>query len=325
MKQAIFILTIFFLFLPQAKANNSTAVGAVGDLAVNIADVSPELKPVVDAFNIGMGIIGVKNVGKGVVNFAKQIPENVKTLIQENKSIKSLLAAKCAEWQTAINNINKLNINDIDLIAEQEQIWRLLQITDKVDNYIHFIASARQRAILNFGKEAEDLIYVKFNANGGAAAEIIDHFGQEGINALKKVSNIQDAASELIKGKTAYRYLNESSFNINKIKSGGIIDASTTDWPTYITVDKYELSTIAKSKLQLLTEPTMVVEFDANQILSDVKFPYGKGQSANYLEVLAKSYTTGELQGGGSQFITYQQIKIKRVIDLKTNQIIIEF
>jgi hypothetical protein len=174
------------------------------------AITNEKIREVNDIFYMAMGVIGIKNLGKGVVHFAKNLPENVRTLIKENESIKQILLAKYLDWKIAVTNIDRLNINEIDLLAEQEKVWQMLQITDKGDDYIHFITSARQRAILNFGKEAEDLIYVKFNADGGAAAEIIAHFGQEGINTLKKVNNIQEVASELIKGKTAYRYINSN-------------------------------------------------------------------------------------------------------------------
>lgn len=66
---------------------------------------------------------------------------------------------------------------------------------------------ARKIAITKYGKEAEQLIYVKFKENGGAAAEIIVHYGQEGLDALKRVKNIEDVANELIKGKIAYRHI----------------------------------------------------------------------------------------------------------------------
>ncbi len=75
---------------------------------------------------------------------------------------------------------------------------------------------ARQRAVAKFGKEAEDLIYIKFNKDGGAAAEILDHYGTDGLNALKKFSTIDEAAKEIVKGKTVYRAVNETTFNFDK-------------------------------------------------------------------------------------------------------------
>jgi hypothetical protein len=52
---------MLLLLLPQTKANNSIAIPEpVGAVAVNAAEVSPELQPAVNIFNGAMGIIGVK-------------------------------------------------------------------------------------------------------------------------------------------------------------------------------------------------------------------------------------------------------------------------
>ncbi|MRI63602.1 hypothetical protein EDM00_06315 [Ornithobacterium rhinotracheale] len=76
-----------------------------------------------------------------------------------------------------------------------------------------------------------------------------------------------------------------------------------------------------KSKFQLPKRPTWVAEFDGNQVIGDVRFPKGKYLTSEYKEVLCKSYPKlGE--GGGSQFITNSPIKIKRLVNLKTGEII---
>ncbi|WP_405238550.1 hypothetical protein [Capnocytophaga cynodegmi] len=180
---------------------------------------------------------------------------------------------------------------------------------------------SRQRAIAKFGKEGEDLIYIKFNKDGGVAAEIIDHYGIEGLNALKKVDNIDDVAKELVKNKTVYRAVNETTYNFDKLKTQGIIDASPEQHPTYVSLDNYSNADVIKSKLQLPKKPTWVAEFDGNQIIGDVRLPKGKYLTAEYREVLCKSYPDlGE--GGGSQFITNSPIKVKRLVNLETGEII---
>ncbi|MDR0864230.1 MAG: hypothetical protein LBO74_04765 [Candidatus Symbiothrix sp.] len=299
--------------------------GAVGDLAINTQTINPNsnLGQAVDIYNLAMGIVGVKNVGKGVVNFAKELPASVKTLINENKSIKSLITSQYLDWQIAVKDIDKFNINDIDKLAEQEQVWQMLQITDKTDDYINFLTSARRRAITSFGKEAENLIYIKFNADGGAAAEIIDHFGQEGLNALKKVNNIQDVASELVKEKMMYRYINENTFGFADIKATGTIQKAPIEFPTYVTTERYTSGSFAKDKLQLpgTNEPTWIIEFESTQIFNDIKFPLAKWNKAEYIEVTCKSYPL-QGTGGGIQFITNSQIKIKRMTNFQTGETI---
>jgi hypothetical protein len=288
------------------------------------AITNEKIREVNDIFYMTMGVIGIKNLGKGVAHFAKNLPNNVKTLIRENKSIRELITAKYLDWQIAITNIDRININEIDLLAEQEKVWQMLQVTNKTDDYIHFITSVRQRAILNFGKEAEDLIYVKFNADGGAAAEIIAHFGQDGINALKKVNNIQDAASELIKGKTAYRHIGTSASYLNEIKRTGIIPKRTGNDLTYFSLDKIDDPMSAIDKMQLNSSSTDAVwraEFDASQLMNKVEIPKGKWNNTEYLEVLTRSYPEYG-SGGASQFITQSEINIKRFVNLKTGEVI---
>lgn len=225
--------------------------------------------------------------------------------------------------------LSKLNRNKHLLPLEQQNEFNtIFEDVDKIDNLAkgadevsNLFASARQSAIAKFGKEAEDLIYIKFNKDGGAAAEILDHYGTDGLNALKKSSTIDDAAKELVKDKTLYRAVNESTYNFDKLKNQGIIDASPSQYPTYISLDHYTDANIIKSKLQLPKKPTWVAEFDGNQILNDVSIPKGKYLNADYKEVLCRSYPNlGE--GGGSQFITNSEIKVKRLINLETGEII---
>jgi hypothetical protein len=186
----------------------------------------------------------------------------------------------------------------------------------------NLFSSARQRATAKFGKEAEDLIYIKFKKDGGAAAEILDHYGTSGLNALKKSTSIDDAAFELVRNKTGYRAVNETTYNFDKLKATGIIDPSPAQYPTYVSLDNFTDANVIKSKLQLPKKPTWVAEFDGNQILNDVKIPNGKYLTADYKEVLCRSYPKlGE--GGGSQFITNSEIKIKRLVNLETGEVIL--
>ncbi|MGB4774920.1 MAG: hypothetical protein WBP45_07110 [Daejeonella sp.] len=137
---------------------------------------------------------------------------------------------------------------------------------------------------------------------------------------MKKVNKIDDVANELIKGKILYRYINESTYNFDKLKSQGIIDASPTQFPGYATLENIDDAVKAKSVLQLPKEPTWVVEFNANQILNDVKFPTGKFNNTNYKEVLTRSFPEWG-KGGGSQFITNSMIKVKLIRNLKTGEV----
>ena len=189
----------------------------------------------------------------------------------------------------------------------------------------NLFSSSRQRAIEKFGKEAEDLIYVKYHADGGAAAEILDHYGTDGLNALKTASSIDGAAKELVRNKTVYRAVNETSYNFDKLKNQGLIDASPTEHPSYVSLDNYSDANTIQQKLQLPKKPTWVAEFSGNQIVGDVRVPNAKFLTADYKEVLCKSYPeiNGlKLEGGGSQFITNSEIKVDRLVNLETGEVI---
>ncbi|SNB29069.1 hypothetical protein NO004_510010 [Flavobacterium psychrophilum] len=234
---------------------------------------------------------------------------------------------KIGKTKAVLKGISELSEAQVDdLVEEIIVVGRregILQGT--VNELATLFAGARQRAIAKFGKEAEELIYIKFNKDGGAAAEILDHYGEDGLNALKKVALIDDAAKELVKGKTVYRAVNETSYNFNKLKTQGLIDASPTDYPTYISLDYFEDANIIQQKLQLPKKPTWVAEFNGDQILSDVRIPNGKYLNAEYKEVLCRSFPEingVKLEGGGSQFISNSAIKVKRLINLETKEVI---
>ncbi len=79
--------------------------GAVGNIAVNTANVSPEMKQVVDTYNLAMGVIGLKNIGQGSYEFARKLPEQTKKLLQESKSLRSELIARYLDYRTAITKL----------------------------------------------------------------------------------------------------------------------------------------------------------------------------------------------------------------------------
>jgi hypothetical protein len=69
------------------------------------AITNEKVKQVNDIFYLAMGIVGIKNLGQGIIHFAQNLPNNVKTLIRENRSIKSLLVEKYLEYRIAITQL----------------------------------------------------------------------------------------------------------------------------------------------------------------------------------------------------------------------------
>jgi hypothetical protein len=84
------------------------------------AITNENIREVNDIFYMAMGVIGIKNLGNGVAHFARNLPNNVKTLIKENKNIKKLILSKYLEYRIAIT---KLKNSDewVDISAEVRQ------------------------------------------------------------------------------------------------------------------------------------------------------------------------------------------------------------
>ncbi len=214
------------------------------------------------------------------------------------------------------------NAKTSKLVTKFEELWK----SGKTSININEIqGQARKIAIARYGKKAEQLIYVKFKENGGAAAEIIAYYGQKGIDALKKVDNIQDAAPELIKGKIGYRYIGSQANYIEELKRTGVIPPMRGDDLTYFSLDKFDNPIEAISKLQLngkMTDATWRAEFSADQIKTSVAFPKANWDDAPNIEIITRSYPQYG-KGGGTQFVTQETIKLRRLINLKTGEIII--
>ena len=178
------------------------------------------------------------------------------------------------------------NLTPVERLAIETEI---IKAEAKAATNPYWLPSARQRAITRFGKEAEDLIYLKFTNDGGAAAEIIDYFGREGLEVLKRVDNLDDAAGELIKTKVGYRYIsNDASYLLQQLKETGVI--TKTPDKTYFTLDKFDTPTEAIIKCQLPGDATWRAEFDTGQFINNVNFPNAKWNDADYIEVLTRSY-----------------------------------
>ncbi|WP_315276771.1 hypothetical protein [Prevotella histicola] len=221
---------------------------------------------------------------------------------------------------TSTKNVYQ-NAKTSKLAAKFEGLWK----SGKTSININEIqGQARKIAIAKYGKEAEQLIYVKFKEDGGAAAEIIAHFGQEGLDALKRVKNIEDVANELIKGKIAYRHIGSDVNYLENLKKTGIIPEQIGQGKTYFSLDKIDNPIEAIDKMQLnkkYNDAIWRLEFDTEQLLGKVKFPKAKWGSAEYIEVLTRSYPDFG-SGGASQFITQSKIKLTRMTNLKTGEVI---
>jgi len=106
-------------------------VGAVGNIAVNAQVITdPELKLAVDIYNTAMGIIGLKNAGQAGYKFVKNLPEQSKKLLQENKALGSLLVSKYLDWKRIVSpKIDGLSLAEKQLLSQQEEVFRVLGLS----------------------------------------------------------------------------------------------------------------------------------------------------------------------------------------------------
>ena len=107
-------------------------VGAVGNIAVNAQVITdPELKRAVDIYNTAMGVIGIKNAGHAGYKFVKNLPRQSKTLLQENKALRGLLASKYSEWKRIVSpKIKGLSPTEKQLLSQQEEVFKALTSSD---------------------------------------------------------------------------------------------------------------------------------------------------------------------------------------------------
>jgi len=117
-------------------------VGAVGNIAVNAQVITdPELKLAVDIYNTAMGVIGIKNAGQAGYKFVKNLPKQSKTLLQENKALRSLLVSKYSDWKRIVSpKIKGLSPAEKQLLSQQEEVFKTLTSFDPERKPIKIVA-----------------------------------------------------------------------------------------------------------------------------------------------------------------------------------------
>ncbi|MDO5105958.1 MAG: hypothetical protein Q4D72_08715, partial [Capnocytophaga sp.] len=134
---------------------------AVGDIVVNTANVSPEIKQVVDTYNLTMGAIGLKNLGKGVVNFSKGLSNDILVALKENKGLRNFLTNKYLEYRIAITKLKntdewgKLSPNVRKEIVQQEKTFIELADARNIPNDNWGI-----KGVFINGKTSEDILSI---------------------------------------------------------------------------------------------------------------------------------------------------------------------
>jgi hypothetical protein len=136
--------------------------GAIGNITINtsIMDPNSDLGKAVDAYNLAMGIIGVKNLGKGILNFAKELPEQTTRLLKENKGLRDLLTDYKIVFKSRVSHSKAYGeFDDLDDISrqkinEQEKVFDdLLRETNATP--VHFSQQQIDDYVRNATKNAD--------------------------------------------------------------------------------------------------------------------------------------------------------------------------
>lgn len=148
--------------------------GAVGNIAVNTQTVDPDsnLGKAINAYNLGMGIIGVKNLSVGGYKFVSNLPQATRTLLQENKGLRDLLVAKYIEWKTLTTNVDNLSDAEKQIITGQEGVWKSLLKTLPESSYLYNpnMANKVRQVVLDSGESMEKFVNINYKAANGLAS-----------------------------------------------------------------------------------------------------------------------------------------------------------
>ncbi|MDR0891519.1 MAG: hypothetical protein LBN24_02795, partial [Mediterranea sp.] len=116
--------------------------GAVGDIGLNLtppADANSALGKAINAYNLGMGIIGLKNVGKGIVHFAQTLPDATKQLLAKNQSLRNALASAYLKYRVEMTQLQnsdewgRLSAVEQKQLLDKDEEMRLLAGVEKAD------------------------------------------------------------------------------------------------------------------------------------------------------------------------------------------------
>jgi hypothetical protein len=161
--------------------------GAVGNIAANTGTVDPNsnLGKAINAYNLGMAVIGVKNVAQGGYKFVSNLPQATKTLLQENKGLRDLISAQYLEWNSLIMKYKspEAYINSEVRKAIEEQGSILGQLSGKVlrkfntpDEISQFLKTDKDGAFFwsgrtSKGKDVTDMALEIAQGKGGNTLE----------------------------------------------------------------------------------------------------------------------------------------------------------
>lgn len=123
---------------------------AAGNIGVNLDVIAPDSKlaAVVNYYNIGMGIIGIKNAGKGLYTFAKSLPPATRAILKSKTSLRNIFLAKFLDYEIAFASLKNSDEWDNLAAARQEELTNQYDfyrnLVYKATTFEDFVANLKQ-------------------------------------------------------------------------------------------------------------------------------------------------------------------------------------
>ncbi len=171
--------------------------GAVGNITVNTIEVPPRMKGAVDIYNATMGVIGIYHLGKGVGNFARNIPKITKDILKNNQKLRTALLASYVKWRVAVTELGQLSSAESKLIAKQRQVWSLLGIAGKGGSMVtRVLDNTADASIINQVKKLRQQLTSKYKKSGNFGYAEVEVIGT-GKSEYYAHSSVQQLTGEL--------------------------------------------------------------------------------------------------------------------------------
>ena len=119
---------------------------------------------------------------------------------------------------------------------------------------------------------------------------------------------------------TGYRHFASNDNIVHKIvENDGIVPAYGNG--NYVTFNKIDDAATASSKLQVVHDAAIRMEFDTLHVVDDLRVPKGNWDTADWLEPITKDHPEYGL-GGATQAVTNSAIRVNEIVNLKTGEIL---
>ncbi|MEN9918690.1 MAG: hypothetical protein RL662_1126 [Bacteroidota bacterium] len=128
-----------------SKAHWVRRVWAIAEVARGVSNIgvttgtisNQKLQEASHQFNLALGLIGLKNVGKGLVSFTKGLDAQTRLLLKSNGNIRAVVLARYLDWKVAISKLDNLSQAERELLTKQDQVWQSLGVADKTADGKH--------------------------------------------------------------------------------------------------------------------------------------------------------------------------------------------